>query len=39
MKLVPQGLWEVDKEGTHELEILEGLAGKVWLADCCFLDS
>lgn len=39
IKSGPWGLWEVEKEGTRELGIWEGLAGKLWLVDCCVLDS
>lgn len=39
VKLGPQGFWEVEKEGTHKLGVLEGLAGKVQLVDGWVLDS
>lgn len=39
IKLGPSGLWEGEREGTHKLGLLQGLAGKAQLADGCVLDG
>lgn len=39
IKLGPQGLWEVEREGTHKLGLLEALAGEAQLVDGCVPDG